>query len=65
MRLLVSVASADDARAAVDGGADIIDAKNPWVGALGAVEPDVMRAIHRSTMRCGLLANVPVPGTGT
>jgi len=48
MRLLVSVASADDARAAVEGGAGIIDAKNPLVGALGAVEPHVMRAIHRT-----------------
>lgn len=48
MRLLVSVASADEARAAVEGGADIIDAKNPLLGALGAVEPHVMRAIHRT-----------------
>jgi uncharacterized protein (UPF0264 family) len=48
MRLLVSVASADEALAAVDGGADIIDAKNPLGGALGAVEPDVMRAICRA-----------------
>lgn len=37
MRLLVSVASADDAREAVAGGADIIDAKDPGMGALGAV----------------------------
>lgn len=37
MRLLVSVATPDDVRAALDGGADIIDAKNPDVGALGAV----------------------------
>ena len=37
MRLLVSVASPDDAREAVAGGADIIDAKDPGMGALGAV----------------------------
>jgi uncharacterized protein (UPF0264 family) len=37
MRLLVSVATAADARAAVEGGADIVDAKDPGAGALGAV----------------------------
>jgi uncharacterized protein (UPF0264 family) len=37
MRLLVSVATADDARTAVEGGADIVDAKDPTAGALGAV----------------------------
>lgn len=37
MRLLVSVASPDDVREAVAGGADIIDAKDPGMGALGAV----------------------------
>ena len=37
MRLLVSVASPDDAREAVSGGADIVDAKDPGMGALGAV----------------------------
>jgi (5-formylfuran-3-yl)methyl phosphate synthase len=37
MRLLISVADAMDARAALKGGADIIDAKDPSAGALGAV----------------------------
>lgn len=37
MRLLVSVASPEDAREAVAGGADIVDAKDPGLGALGAV----------------------------
>ncbi len=37
MRLLVSVATIEDAAAAVAGGADIIDAKDPSTGALGAV----------------------------
>jgi len=45
MRLLVSTASAADACAAVDGGADIVDAKNPAAGALGAVTFDVFRDI--------------------
>lgn len=45
MRLLVSVASAADARAALAGGADIIDAKDPLAGALGPVSLDVFREI--------------------
>ncbi len=43
--LLVSVASAVEARAALSGGADVIDAKDPGRGALGPVTPDVLRAI--------------------
>src|ERR1043165_9742826 len=45
MRLLVSCASALDALAAIDGGADVVDAKDPAAGALGAVTFDVFRAI--------------------
>jgi uncharacterized protein (UPF0264 family) len=45
MRLLVSTASPADACAAVDGGADIVDAKDPAAGALGAVTFDVFRDI--------------------
>ena len=48
MRLLVSVASATEASAALAGGADIIDAKNPLAGALGAVSTTVLREIHRA-----------------
>jgi (5-formylfuran-3-yl)methyl phosphate synthase len=48
MRLLVSVANDDDARAAVEGGADIIDAKDPRTGALGAVSLEVFRQIRAS-----------------
>src|SRR5439155_397097 len=44
MRLLVSVADAAEARAALGGGADIIDAKEPRHGALGVVAPEVLRA---------------------
>lgn len=45
MRLLVSVANAEEALAAIEGGADVIDAKDPANGALGPVEPDAMSAI--------------------
>jgi uncharacterized protein (UPF0264 family) len=46
MQLLVSVADAIESAAALDGGADIIDAKDPASGALGAVTLDVLREIH-------------------
>ncbi len=46
MRLLVSVMDAAEAGAALEGGADVIDAKDPFAGALGAVSRDVLRAIH-------------------
>jgi (5-formylfuran-3-yl)methyl phosphate synthase len=45
MRLLVSAATAADAAAALEGGADFIDAKDPSAGALGAVTPDTFAAI--------------------
>ena len=45
MHLLVSVASADEAAEAIAGGADIIDAKEPSAGPLGAVSPSVLREI--------------------
>lgn len=46
MRLLVSVKDAEEAMAALAGGADFIDAKDPAAGALGAVSLDVLRGIH-------------------
>jgi (5-formylfuran-3-yl)methyl phosphate synthase len=46
MRLLVSVATAAEASAALAGGADVIDAKDPLAGALGPVTADVLHAIH-------------------
>ena len=46
MRLLVSVANAAETSAALAGGADVIDAKNPHDRALGAVSLDVLREIH-------------------
>jgi uncharacterized protein (UPF0264 family) len=45
MRLLVSVSGAADAAAALEGGADIIDAKDATQGALGAVVPATLDAI--------------------
>jgi uncharacterized protein (UPF0264 family) len=46
MRLLVSVSCAAEASAALAGGADVIDAKDPLAGALGAVSAEVLREIH-------------------
>lgn len=46
MRLLVSVSSAHEASAALAGGADIVDAKNPLAGPLGPVTADVFGEIH-------------------
>ena len=48
MQLLVSVTSADEAASAIAGGADIIDAKDPLAGALGAVRLEVLCQIHRA-----------------
>jgi uncharacterized protein (UPF0264 family) len=46
MKLLISVANATEASAALAGGADIIDAKDPLTGALGPVSLPVLRTIH-------------------
>ena len=43
--LLVSVRSADEADAALAGGADLIDCKEPARGPLGVAEPEVVAAI--------------------
>lgn len=48
VQLLVSVRDAAEARAAVAGGADIIDAKDPAGGALGAVSPEQLAGIRRA-----------------
>src|SRR2546427_10095015 len=47
MRLLVGVADPSAARAALGGGADVIDAKQPRRGALAPVRPDVLAAIRQ------------------
>jgi uncharacterized protein (UPF0264 family) len=44
-RLLVSVRSADESEAALAGGADVIDVKEPRRGALGPADPDVWREV--------------------
>jgi uncharacterized protein (UPF0264 family) len=48
MRLLVSVRSAAEVAAAVAGGAEIVDAKEPARGALGAVSAGELTAIARA-----------------
>lgn len=45
-RLLVSVRNADEACAALAGGADLIDIKEPSRGALGAADPQVWREVQ-------------------
>jgi uncharacterized protein (UPF0264 family) len=49
MRLLVSVRNVHEAEAALAGGADIIDAKNPASGPLGAVSIPILLDICRVT----------------
>ncbi len=46
MQLLVSVARPSEARAALAGGADVVDVKDPRKGALGAVRTGVLRAVR-------------------
>jgi uncharacterized protein (UPF0264 family) len=45
MRLLVSPMNIDEARAALEGGADILDVKNPSEGSLGANFPWIIRSV--------------------
>lgn len=45
MRLMISVVSAEEARQAMMGGAEILDIKNPAEGSLGAQYPRVIREI--------------------
>lgn len=44
-KLLVSVRSIEEARAAIDGGADIVDVKEPRRGSLGRADPEVIAAV--------------------
>ena len=48
MQLLVSVRGPAEARAALTGGAHVIDAKDPRRGSLGAVSPAALAAISRT-----------------
>jgi dihydroneopterin aldolase len=65
-RMLASVADLPEAEAAIGGGADIIDLKDPRAGALGAVAPSVIAEVvgaigkHRATSAvCGDLPMDP------
>ena len=49
MQLLVSVSDAMEAGDAIDGGADIVDAKDPSSGPLGPVTLETLTAIQRRT----------------
>lgn len=49
MQLLISVVNTKEAQSAANGGADIVDVKNPPEGALGANFPHVIRSIRRQT----------------
>ncbi|HQX54039.1 MAG TPA: (5-formylfuran-3-yl)methyl phosphate synthase [Planctomycetaceae bacterium] len=51
-QLLVSVRNAVEAIAAVEGGADIIDVKEPNRGSLGCAAPDVIREIGAAVRNC-------------
>ncbi|SON55839.1 hypothetical protein HDIA_2298 [Hartmannibacter diazotrophicus] len=46
--LLVSVATVDEARLALEAGADLIDAKDPKAGALGALDQETVGDIARA-----------------
>lgn len=63
MRLLVSVVSAEEARRALAGGADIVDVKDPSAGALGAPSPrvlsDVVRAVGTAAPVSVALGDLP------
>jgi len=47
MQLLVSVSDADEGAVALEGGADIVDAKDPAAGPLGAVTLETLQAIQQ------------------
>jgi (5-formylfuran-3-yl)methyl phosphate synthase len=64
MRLLVSVRSASEATRALQGGADIIDAKEPARGSLGAVDGSVLREIADALSR-GLPLSVALGDAAT
>ncbi len=46
MKLMISVVSSEEASAALSGGAEILDVKNPAEGSLGANFPDTIREIR-------------------
>jgi len=67
-RLLVSVVSADEVEAALEGGADVVDVKNPAEGSLGAPVPSLLRSVRSRVVPPALvsaaLGDAPhLPGT--
>ena len=68
MRLMISVVSAAEAREALEGGAEILDVKNPAEGSLGAQSPRVIREIRELASGCvevsAAIGDMPnLPGT--
>ena len=68
MKLMISVRDEQEAVAAVAGGADIIDVKNPAEGSLGAGRPEtiraIVRAVHAAAPVSASIGDVPnLPGT--
>src|SRR5574337_597895 len=68
MKLMISVRDEHEAAAALAGGADIIDVKNPAEGSLGAGRPEtimaVVRAVRAATPISASIGDVPkLPGT--
>src|SRR2546428_13847123 len=63
MQLLVSVADASEGRAALLGGADVIDAKDPREGAPGAVRPEVLGEL-RAAVGAGRRLSAALGGAG-
>jgi uncharacterized protein (UPF0264 family) len=53
-RLLVSVRSAVEANAAIAGGADILDVKDPAQGSLGRPDLQLLQAVSQCASACGL-----------
>ncbi|MEM1514700.1 MAG: (5-formylfuran-3-yl)methyl phosphate synthase [Candidatus Bathyarchaeia archaeon] len=70
MKLLVSVTNEEEAISAVEGGAHIIDVKNPREGSLGASFPRVIRRVRevvpRSIEVSSTIGDLPnLPGTAS
>jgi len=68
MQLMISVVSSEEASAALSGGADILDIKNPAEGSLGANFPNVIREIRAtaplSVQVSAAIGDMPnLPGT--
>jgi uncharacterized protein (UPF0264 family) len=68
MKLMISVRDEQEAVAALAGGADIIDVKNPAEGSLGAGRPEIIaaivRAVQAATPVSASIGDVPnLPGT--